>query len=62
MKLEWLSTNVRAAGSPARAESKIFRVNLVIFWLIQAAFVVGEPLCDLEIPFRSLIALLRAVQ
>ena len=47
MKIEWLRTNVTAVGSPARVASDgDFRV----FWPVEAAFVVGEPICDLETP------------
>ena len=31
MKLEWLVTNVAGAGSPARAESRVFCASLDIF-------------------------------
>ena len=45
-----------ADGSPARAD--FFGVILDIFLRIQAAFIAGEPLCDLEIASCSLKALL----
>ena len=48
MKTEWLVTNMTAIGFPARAESEFFGVVLDVFWPIRAAFVVGEPLCELE--------------
>ena len=50
MKTEWLVTNMTAIGFPARAESELFWVILDVFWLIWAAFVVGEPLSDLGFP------------
>ena len=41
--------DVTAVGTPARAENEVFWVIFnILCWLIQAAFVVGEPLCDLE--------------
>ena len=46
MKIEWLITDPTAVGSPTRAES-IFGVIFDSFWLSWAAFVAGEPLCDL---------------
>ena len=51
MKIEWLIVPVTASGSPARAEYEILKMIVCIFWSIQAAIVVGGPLCDLEIPF-----------
>ena len=59
MKTEWLVTNVTAIGFPASAESELFWVILDLFWLIRAAFVVGEPLCELEMPSLGLKTLLR---
>ena len=52
MKIEPLIINVTSAGSPARAES-MFLVILDASRTIQAAFVVPQPLCDLEIPALS---------
>ena len=49
MKKEWLITNVTAVGSPDRAEYDIFGVILGNFRPIQAAFEVGEPLCDVGV-------------
>ena len=45
-----LVCNVAAVGYLARAESEIFWVILDIFQAIQGAIVVGQPLCDLEMP------------
>ena len=53
MKVEWLVTNVTAVGSADRAERDILGNILGIFWPIQAAIVVREPLWDLGIPFLS---------
>ena len=44
MKVEWLITDMTAAGSPARAESEHFWVILDVFWPIEANFVAREPL------------------
>ena len=49
--LEWLFADVTPVGSPDRAECDILGMLLDGFWPIQAAFVVGEPLCDVGIPF-----------
>ena len=56
MKIEWLVTNVTAVRTPDRAERAILGVILagLCFWSIQAVFVVGEPLCDVENPLLSL--------
>ena len=50
MKIEWLVTDVTAVESPERAERAILEVLLGVFWLIQAVFVVGEPLCGVGPP------------
>ena len=50
MKIEWLVTDVKAAGSPARAERAILGMILDVFVTIQAIFVIGEPLCDVGTP------------
>ena len=50
MKIEWLVTDVSAVGSPDRVQRSILGVILGVFWPIQAAFVVEELPCDLEIP------------
>ena len=50
MEIEWSVTSVTAAGSPVRAGSEKYWVILGILRPIQAAIVVGEPLCDLGIP------------
>ena len=49
MKIERLVANVTAVGFPDRAEPGILGMILDAFWSIQAAFVVGEPLCDVGI-------------
>ena len=52
MKIEGLVANVAAVGSPDRADRAIFGGDSgwVIFLPIQAVFVVGELLCDVETP------------
>ena len=47
MKVERLITDLTAGESPVR---ETFWVILDVFLAIQAAFVVGDPVCDLEIP------------
>ena len=42
MKIEWLVTDVTAAGSPDRTKRAILEVILTVFLPIQAAFVVGS--------------------
>ena len=61
MKIEWLSTDVTAVGSPDRAEHAIFESDFgwAFCWTIQAIFVVGEPLCDVRTP--ALVTLLRVI-
>ena len=55
-------TNVTTAGSPDSAERDNLRMILEIFWPVQAAIVVGEPLCDLGTPLaRALITLLMVI-
>ena len=51
MKVEWLVTNVTAVGSPDGAKCDILGMNFGVLRPIQAAIVVGESLCDEEIPF-----------
>ena len=51
MKREELVADVKPDRSPDRAECDILGMLLDGFWPIQAAFVVGEPLCDVGIPF-----------
>ena len=48
MKIGWLITNVTAAGSPSRAKRDFFG-DFDIFLPIQAAFVIEETLCDMQI-------------
>ena len=51
MKREWSVDDVTVAGSPDRAEHAILGMMILsVFWPIQAAFVVGEPLCVVGIP------------
>ena len=50
MKREWLVANVTPVGFLHRAERDILGMILGSFLPIQAIFVVGEPLCDVEIP------------
>ena len=55
-KIEWLDTDVTTVGSHERAERAILEVILAGRFLpIQAAFVIGEPLCDIGTPSRALI-------
>ena len=46
MKTEWLVADVTDVSSPDRADRYIFGLILNVLWPIQAAVVVGEPLCD----------------
>ena len=46
MKIEWLIADVTSGGSPAKAEREMLGVILGVFLPIKAAFVVGEPLCE----------------
>ena len=51
MKKEWLVSDVTVVRSPDRVERAILGVILARFFLpIQAAFVVGEPLCGVGTP------------
>ena len=50
LKIEWLVANVTPVGFLHRAERDILGMILGSFLPIQAIFVVGEPLCDVEIP------------
>ena len=50
MKMSWLIANVTSVELPARAEHENLGIILDVFWPIQAAFVDGEPLCDVGIP------------
>ena len=38
-------------GHPDRAEHDMLGLVLDVFWPIQEAFLVGEPLCQVAIPF-----------
>ena len=51
MKIKWLDAGVTAVGSPDRAEGAVLEIFSFFFWPIQAAFVVGEPLSDVGIPY-----------
>ena len=51
MKKEWFVADVTAVRSSVRAEYKILRIILDVFWLVQAAFVAGESFCDIGIVF-----------
>ena len=42
--------DITPVRSPVRAKRDIFGTILDVFWPIQAAFVLGEPLCDVGIP------------
>ena len=44
LKIEWLFADVTPVGSPDRAERDILEMILDIFWPIQVAYVVREPL------------------
>ena len=51
MKIGWLITDATDVRSLDRAERAILGGILAgHFWLIQAVFVVGEPLCDVRTP------------
>ena len=61
IKTEWLVADVTPVGFPDRVERDILEMILDNFWPIQAAFVVGEPLCEIEILSWTLKTLLRAI-
>ena len=46
--LPWSIAYATAARSPVIAHCELFLSDFGLFWLIQAAGVVGEPFCDLE--------------
>ena len=50
LNIEWLTANVPSVSSPAREERDVFGIILDVFWPVQPAIVVGEPLYDLGIP------------
>ena len=52
LKIELLVTNVTPVVTPDRAERDILEITLDLFWPIQAAFVVKEPLSGVEIPLE----------
>ena len=58
---EWLAADVTPVGSPAKDERDILGMILDVVWPIQASFVVGEPLCDIEISPCSRITLPRGI-
>ena len=49
MKIEYLIANETSVGSPAKVERDIFWMIYGVCWPVQAAIVVGEPLCDVGI-------------
>ena len=53
MKIEQLIADVTAVRPRplARAEREMYRKKLDVFWSVQPATVVGEPLCDLGTSF-----------
>ena len=61
MEIEWLIADETSVRSPTRAGHDILGMVFLVFWSVQATFVVEEPLCGAEIPFRALITLLRAI-
>ena len=61
MNMELLIADVTFVGSPARAECELLGMILDVFWPVQLAIVVGEPLCDLRIPSWALIRTLLRV-
>ena len=54
MKIEWFVADITPIGAPDRAERDILGMTLGLFWPIQAAFAVVEPLLDVEILSQSL--------
>ena len=52
IKIECLVATVPAVESPDRAERAFWGMILAgrFFWPVQAAFVVGAPLCDVQTP------------
>ena len=48
--IELSVADVTAIGSPDRAKCAILEMILGDFWLIQAVFVAGQPLCDVVTP------------
>ena len=54
MKIEWLIADVTSVGSPGRAERDIFGGDVGVFWPIQLAIVVGEPLYEVGMPSWAL--------
>ena len=57
--MEWLVTDATAVISPDRAEHASFGdFGWVVFWSIQAAFMVWEPLCEAGASTGALIILL----
>ena len=48
MKIKWLVADVTPVMSPDREEHDILGMLLDVFWPIQAVFVGGDPLCDVE--------------
>ena len=52
IKIEWLFADVTFVGSHDRGERANLGMILSVFWPIQAAFVVGEPLLTWKSPFE----------
>ena len=51
MKMEWLVTDVTPVESPHSPECAILGVIFAGFFFVdEATFVVGEPLCDVRTP------------
>ena len=63
MKIKWLVANVAPVESPDIAERAILGRILAgaLFWIVQAVFVVREPLCDVGTSSCALISLLRVI-
>ena len=60
LKIEGLVTDVTPVRSPGRAEpDNVEMIDIVL--PIQVIVVVGGPLCDVGIPSRALITLLRVI-
>ena len=50
MKMEWFVANLTAVDAPISAKNTVYWVIFGTVWPTWAAFVVREPLCDLETP------------
>ena len=58
MKIVGSVANATPVVSPDRAERDIYGVIIDVFWPIQDALVVEEPLCDVGTPSQALIPVL----